>query len=51
MVNTLAMTCFPHLTGPLIFLLIKIDDMLPKVQVLMSFPSHVSKVNVTLYIL
>ena len=32
-------------------LLIKIDDMFPKVQVLMSFPSHVAKVNVTLYIL
>lgn len=44
------MTCFPHLTGLLIFLLIKIDDMFPKVQVLMYFPSHVAKVNVT-YIL
>lgn len=48
MVNTL-MTCFPHLTGLLIFLLIKIDDNF-KVQVLMYFPSHVAKVNVT-YIL
>ena len=51
MVNTLTMTCFPHLTGLLIFLLIKADDMLPKVQVLMSFPSHVAKVSVMLYIL
>lgn len=51
MVDTLTMTCFPHLTGLLTFLLIKIDDVFLKVQVLMPFPSPVAKVNATLYIL